>query len=199
MKNILTYLREHNESVEICNVFGKINFIPEREMILDAFAVSVEKLNHDPFRGHRASDKDSGSKSTFMYIENHEESPEVYVVKEIPDENTIILMVYCNEPTGQTSMTCGTHGKFEVAEVHGCLQLKSIEGDYHAERGTTNAFTIILTKEKIGDRYEWALATAFPGEPGSNVGKYLAENGYKVGDIIEDKDIPSEYLEHVNV
>lgn len=180
-----------NEIVNKLIIMGHTN-------IGDAMRVS-ETLHHDPFRGHNPEDASSG-KSTFSGILNLMPTKVLHVIQTKPDTNTIIYTVECDDIIGvERGTLVWENSDLTVVECHGCLQLKGTSQNVRAVEKAVKTFTIILTKEKIGEDEKWALATAFPGIPGPNTGKYLSEKGYKAGDHVNESMIPSEHLFHVIV
>jgi len=168
-----------------------------KSLIVHLWELGGEMLNsssigHDPFKGHYPEEGESG-KSTFYKDVDSTIAVETADIVRTP--KCVIRTVITTQIIGEYKRTVNyEESNLQVVNVHGCLQLKQIAGDFHVESVPTSMFTEISTLEDNG---KWCVATVFPGPAGSNVGEYLVSCGYKEGDIVSSSNIPDGYLDHV--
>lgn len=151
------------------------------------------KIHHDPFKGHYPNEAELG-KSYFLDKEV-ENKGRLSVLKE--NNNVRIYTREYETFIGfETKTTVSLDAKLVVKSVHGCLQLCAQAEDTDILNASTYSATVILTNEGEAG---WCLATAFPGLPGVDIGKELADAGYKEGDTVSPWDIPPEWTDHLVV
>lgn len=150
------------------------------------------KINHDPFKGHMS---ETDGKSWFI------KEPDVNIVHvcDVVNNDAVrIVKIITDNTVGIETKTDPTDTSVEmvVKEVHGCLQLCAAAEDVKILKTETNVVTVIITNEGEAG---WCLATSFPGAPGINIGKELADAGYSDGDKVGVKEVPYAWLEHLVV